>query len=178
VDVFDFKNPKNRTNVVWDNNNPIFFETLKIDEIECYTGIDDLPPFVLDIYDKDNIVKDDFLGRAVINVKDSAFTEDYEKLATPRWHPIRMSPSNTPQGEILVSFFIFNGIDGAQPKNLDKKSIADTVKFDDYQIDIEVLGLRNLQSGGILPVKKAFIQFNLKSLVSPSEGTALENIKT
>jgi hypothetical protein len=52
------------------------------------------------------------------------------------------------------------------------------VKFDDYQIDIEVLGLRNLQSGGILPVKKAFIQFNLKSLVSPSEGTALENIKT
>jgi hypothetical protein len=89
-----------------------------------------------------------------------------------------MNPSNTPQGEILVSFFIFNGIDGAQPKNLDKKSIADTVKFDDYQIDIEVLGLRNLQSGGILPVKKAFIQFNLKSLVSPSEGTALENIKT
>ncbi len=113
MDVFDFKNPKNRTNVVWDNNNPIFFETLKIDEIECYTGIDDLPPFVLDIYDKDNIVKDDFLGRAVINVKDSAVTEDYEKLATPRWHPIRMSPSNTPQGEILVSFFIFNGIDGA-----------------------------------------------------------------
>ncbi len=52
------------------------------------------------------------------------------------------------------------------------------MKFDDYQIDIEVLGLRNLQSGGILPVKKAFIQFNLKSLVSPSEGTALENIKT
>lgn len=29
-----------------------------------------------------------------------------------------------------------------------------------------------------MPVKKAFIQFNLKSLVSPSEGTALENIKT
>jgi hypothetical protein len=178
VDVFDFKNANNRSSVVWDNNNPIFFETIKIDEIECYTGIDDLPPFVLDIYDKDNIVKDDFLGRAVINVKDSAFTEDYDKLPTPRWHPIRMSPSNNPQGEILVSFFIFNGIDGAQPKNLDKKSIADTVKFDDYQIDIEVLGLRNLQSGGILPVKKAFIQFNLKSLVSPSEGTALENIKT
>jgi hypothetical protein len=50
--------------------------------------------------------------------------------------------------------------------------------MDYYQIDIQVLGLRNLQSGGILPVKKAFIQFNLKSLVSPNEGTALENIKT
>ena len=31
---------------------------------------------------------------------------------------------------------------------------------------------------GILPVKKAFIVFNLKSLVSPEEGRALENIKT
>jgi len=31
---------------------------------------------------------------------------------------------------------------------------------------------------GILPVKKAFIQFNLKSLVPPDLGAAIENIKT
>jgi hypothetical protein len=31
---------------------------------------------------------------------------------------------------------------------------------------------------GILPVKKAFIQFNLKSLVPPDCATAIENIKT
>lgn len=31
---------------------------------------------------------------------------------------------------------------------------------------------------GILPVKKAFLAFNLKSLVPPDEGSALENIKT
>jgi len=31
---------------------------------------------------------------------------------------------------------------------------------------------------GILPVKKAFIVFNLKSLVPPEDGTALDNIKT
>lgn len=45
-------------------------------------------------------------------------------------------------------------------------------------ININILGLRELQSVGILPVKKAFIVFNLKSLVPPDEGTALENIKT
>lgn len=41
-----------------------------------------------------------------------------------------------------------------------------------------MLGLRDLQSVGILPVKKAFVTFNLKSLVAPSDGRALENIKT
>jgi hypothetical protein len=30
----------------------------------------------------------------------------------------------------------------------------------------------------MLPVKKAFIVFNLKSLVPPDEGVALENVKT
>jgi hypothetical protein len=56
--------------------------------------------------------------------------------------------------------------------------LSNTVKFDDYQVDIQVLGLRDLQSSGLLPVKKAFISFNIKSLVAPSEGSALENIKT
>ena len=40
-----------------------------------------------------------------------------------------------------------------------------------------VLGLRNLQSAGILPVKKAFIKFNCKSLVPP-DGPVVKNIKT
>ena len=43
---------------------------------------------------------------------------------------------------------------------------------------MNVLGLRGLASPGILPVKKAFVNFNLKSMVPPSLGAALENIKT
>jgi len=31
---------------------------------------------------------------------------------------------------------------------------------------------------GLLPVKKAFINFNLKSLVAPDDGAAIENIRT
>lgn len=43
------------------------------------------------------------------------------------------------------------------------------------QIDVEIniLGLRGLQSTGILPVKKPFIKFNLNSLVPPGEGGTL-----
>lgn len=43
---------------------------------------------------------------------------------------------------------------------------------------MNVLGMRGLQSPGILPVKKAFVKFNLKGLVPPSIGNDLKNIKT
>ena len=45
--------------------------------------------------------------------------------------------------------------------------LTDHVKFEEFLVEINVLGLRALQSVGILPVKKAFVQFNLKSLVPP-----------
>ena len=38
--------------------------------------------------------------------------------------------------------------------------------------------MRGLQSPGILPVKKAFVKFNLKGLVPPTVGTNLANLKT
>ena len=40
-----------------------------------------------------------------------------------------------------------------------------------------ILGLRNLASPGILPVKKAYINFNIKSLVPPG-GPSVKNVET
>lgn len=48
----------------------------------------------------------------------------------------------------------------------------------EFKVSMNILGLRGLQSAGVLPVKKAFIQFNLRSMVPPALGTNLENIKT
>lgn len=48
----------------------------------------------------------------------------------------------------------------------------------EFGVSMNILGLRGLQSPGILPVKKAFLQFNLKSMVPPALGTSLENIRT
>lgn len=52
------------------------------------------------------------------------------------------------------------------------------VQMKEFGVSMNILGLRGLQSPGILPVKKAFLQFNLKSLVPPALGTNLENIRT
>lgn len=52
------------------------------------------------------------------------------------------------------------------------------VNMNEYGISLNILGLRGLQSPGLLPIKKAFLDFNLKSMVPPQLGNNLENIKT
>jgi len=57
--------------------------------------------------------------------------------------------------------------------NLSKFVNTNEVKF-----DIQVLGLRNLQSTGLLPVKKPTITFNFKSLLPPNCDYSIEDIST
>ena len=52
------------------------------------------------------------------------------------------------------------------------------VKFDEFRIEINVLGLRGLVSSGLLPVKKAYVQFGLKTLVPPIAGNSVSNVET
>ena len=52
------------------------------------------------------------------------------------------------------------------------------VRFDDYRVELNVLGLRGLVSPGLLPVKKAYIEFLLKSMVPPMAASALQSIST
>jgi hypothetical protein len=71
------KDPKIRsklakTNVSKDNLDPLFYEVLDIEV--CYNHkIDQMPPFILDVHDKDSglfIDSKDHLGRAIIKIKD------------------------------------------------------------------------------------------------------------
>jgi hypothetical protein len=59
-------------------------------------------------------------------------------------------------------------------KNVD---LSARVEFKEFDITMLILGLRQLESPGIMPVRKAFINFNLKSLVPPN-SSAIQNIQT
>jgi hypothetical protein len=50
-----------------------------------------MPPFVLDVYDKDFVPldPDDFLGRAIIPISEAAVGFD-DVIPRPKWHPIRV----------------------------------------------------------------------------------------
>jgi len=48
----------------------------------------------------------------------------------------------------------------------------------DYKLDINVLGLRNLESFGLMPIKKPYIKFRVKSLLPPAKAQAITNVQT
>ena len=52
------------------------------------------------------------------------------------------------------------------------------VHFDEFNIEINVLGLRSLVSSGLLPVKKAYISFGLKTLSPPLAGVRIDDVLT
>ena len=52
------------------------------------------------------------------------------------------------------------------------------LKIQEFKCQVLVLGLRGLVPNGLLPIRKAFIKFNLRSLLSPEKAGAVENILT
>jgi len=57
-------------------------------------------------------------------------------------------------------------------------SPASIVETKEYTVSINVLGLRELESQGLLPVRKAFIKFNNKSLLPPEKAMCVSNSKS
>lgn len=169
-----------KTKVIDDDNNPLFYEVKDLYyEVDDQDDLESYPPFIFDLYDKDTDLldsTDDFLGRATIEPEDCALITQRELEAAnhdesqiqrdPRWHPFYFAPGAKKFGEVLVKFIVVSN-DYKFPLQPEQIDLNAMVPRDEYNLDILVLGLRKLQSPGILPVKKAFINFKCKSVVPP-----------
>lgn len=106
---------------------------------------EEMPPIIIDCYDKDEGILDggdDFIARALIYEKDAAVSYK-DEVPTPKWHPFKLKPDSPKCGEVLISFSVvesdFNFEFPHEYQDLTKE-----VEFDDFDIEITVLGLRNL----------------------------------
>ena len=90
---------------------------------------------------------------------------------------MKFDSSSPVGGEVLCSFSVVED-DFSFYSDLPNVNLAANVAMREFQVSMNVLGMRALQSPGILPVKKAFVKFNLKGLVPPTIGTNLSNLKT
>ena len=137
--------------------------------------MEELPPIIIDCFDQDEgfVGKGgaDYLARAIIEVKDCAFSES-DAIPTPRWHPLKFDDLSPASGEVLCCFSIVED-DHSFHRDLNTVNLHENVAMKEFQVSLNVLGMRGLQSPGILPVKKAFVKFNLKGLVPPTVGTNL-----
>lgn len=116
------------------------------------------------------------MARALIYTNQIEYSTD-DTIPRPTWHKLYYKKGGAVSGEVLLSFAIVTD-DYPFRKTLERLRLEREVEMKEMNIQMQILGLRGLQSAGVLPVKKAFIQFNLKSMVPPALGTNLENIKT
>ena len=106
------------------------------------------------------------------------------KPPVPKWHPIKYSQGSAKSGEILVSFIRTEEFDhdwvvpNKAVKMIGINDPSAVVEFAEYRVELNVLGLRGLVSPGLLPVKKAYIDFLLKSMVPPMIASALNSVST
>jgi hypothetical protein len=61
---------------------------------------------------------------------------------------------------------------------IDYLKLTEQIEYKNFLVEINIFGLRNLESFGLMPVKKPFIKFNLRSLLPPEKAQAVTNIKT
>ena len=140
-------------NGIW--NEALVFNTVELDLKRKSTW----PIILTEVLDYDKIGKDDLLGITYIWVSDSPHSINDTKPVKPTWHQLYLPKSNRPQGEILLSFYIFD----QEHKNMVREinPIPETVP---YYFEINILGLRDIKPLAMLPIKKPFIKFDMNSL--------------
>ena len=100
----------------------------------------------------------------------------------PKWHNLFLPKSNKQQGQILLSFYIFES-SKYQESDLKLESLSKRIDYIPevclYNCEINILGLRQLKPLGMIEVKKPFIKFDLNSLnVTGKPEDAQANIQT
>lgn len=134
---------------------------------------------MLNLWDADDLLDaDDYLGRCVVYLHEAS-TSDDDRIPEPKWHDIRIgfSDKDPPCGQMLVSFSVV--VDDFSYKiPITYLKLTNEIEYRDFNCEINILGLRSLESFGLMPVKKPFIKFNLRSLLPPEKAQAVTNIKT
>lgn len=191
-----------KTEIVEDNCNPLFYECVELEyEVTNYEDLESYPPFIFDLFDHDDDLfksTPDFLCRCIVEPEDCAILmeDDFKTCKThkqencemcaskneeipkvPRWHPCYFSPGGPQCGELLVSFSVTSDDYRYAIQDPGDVDLASLVHTREFNVNMNILGMRKLASPGLLPVKKAFVKFNVKSLVPPN-GPSLKNIET
>ena len=148
---------KNNTmNGVW--NEKLEFNNVLMDFNDKSTW----PIFLLNVFDYNQIKSNVPLGYNYVWLCNAGYTLNDTNLCTPKWHNLFLPKSNKKQGQVLLSFYIF---DQSDPQISEKKEKIDFLpKTKLYNCEICVLGLRELKPLGLIAVKKPFIKFDLNSL--------------
>lgn len=95
----------------------------------------------MDIYDHDTI-GNDFVCRSIIPISDIKFSTN-DEVPRPSWYPCRLKPGAPKCGEILAAFSIVPD-DYNFKVPLKYMNLKENVHFEEFIVNINILGLRDL----------------------------------
>lgn len=146
--------------------NPIWNERILI---PTYIVGSFIPPLIINVHDYDvklvGKAEYEFLGSTHMFLNQFNQAQDYAKIPEPTWHNLKYS-EDSKMGKISLSATIINASERAD--NLRPRVVKMNQQLVDHSIKIRILGLRNLQSSGLIPVKKPYIKINTSSLMERS----------
>jgi len=101
-------------------------------------------------------------------------------IPEPNWHDVRIGFDESAPvcGQVLCSFAIVESDFVFEQSNPKKVDLSKTVMTTEYNLEINVLGLRSLESFGLMPIKKPYIKFRVKSMLPPEKAQAITNVQT
>ena len=151
---------KKETSIKHGTINGIWNEKLIFNDVELDLEKKSTWPILLaEIFDYARIGKDDLIGNRFIWLSRSSYSVNNPKFIEPKWSQLYLSKSNIPQGELLLSFYLFDSQHMKEIKKINPKP-----ETTNYSFDINILGLRDMKPLSLLPIRKSFIKFELNSL--------------
>ena len=115
----------------------------------------------------------DILGYSYVWLCDTNYGINSSKKISPKWQQLYLNKSNRAQGQLLLSFYIF---DEDHENEINKLQIEpETTQFN---VEINALGLRDLKPLSFVKIKKPYISFDLNSINISNKGEVLQPIKT
>lgn len=117
-----------------------------MDAIYEANSIQELPPVIVDLYDRDTSVigsdSADFLSRALLFVQNLNYSNG-DTIPKPEWYPLYFRKGSPQCGEVLLSFAIVAD-DYNFKKSLDKLKMEKEVEMREFGVSMNILGLRGL----------------------------------
>ena len=157
ITIFNSVGEEQKTAVIEDNVNPIFMDCKEIGiNLADVKDFSDAPPCIMDVMDADHgyiSSSADFLGRCTIYMDQvKYFSNGEDDIPLPQWYDIKFgTDDDSPAcGQILCSFALSKAFpNDLQAKPAEMNKMVEKIDFDVF---INCLGLRELESIGLLPI--------------------------
>ena len=155
-------------NGIW--NEKLVFDTCSF----AYSEKSTWPIMLVTVMDKD-YTSSDMLGYSYIWLMDTNYELNYRgaKPIKPKWEQLYLKKSNKAQGQILLSFYIYD-----EEHINDYKNLIIEPETTPYNFEINALGLRSLKPLSFIKIKKPYVSFDLNSINVSSNGENLQPVST